>query len=55
MEIHELLTIAAVTLAVITAYSLARDVTDESASAATPQLVLAQGHAHMPRVLPPRQ
>ncbi|WP_439894161.1 hypothetical protein ACS7SF_21560 (plasmid) [Ralstonia sp. 25C] len=55
MDTHEWLTIVAVTLAVITAYSFARDLTDESATANTPQLALqlAPAHAKLPRPLLP--
>ncbi len=53
MDTHEWLTIAAVTLAVITAYSFARDLTDESFNANVQQLALAPAHAKLPRPLLP--
>lgn len=53
MDTHEWLTILAVTLAVITAYSLAHDLTDDSANANALQLALAPAHAKLPRLLLP--
>lgn len=53
MNTHEWLTIAAVTLAVITAYAFARDLTRESVDANVLQLALAPAHAKLPRLLWP--
>lgn len=53
MNTHEWLTIAAVTLAVITAYAFARDLADASTNADVQQLALAPAHAKLPRPLLP--
>lgn len=47
MQLREMLTIAGVSLAVITAYSLARDLTDEPMDLTTPQTGVVQLHAQV--------
>lgn len=47
MQTRELLTIVGVTLAVITAYSLARDLTDEPMGLTAPQTGTVQVHARV--------
>ncbi|MCO5399223.1 hypothetical protein [Ralstonia soli] len=47
MNIREMLAIVGVTLAVITAYSLARDLTDEPMGLRAPQTGTVQVHAQV--------
>lgn len=47
MPIRELLTILGVSLAVITAYSLARDLTDDPVGAITPHGSIVKTYARM--------
>lgn len=47
MQLREMLTIVGVSLAVITAYSLARDLTDEPMGLLAPQTGVVQLHAQV--------